>query len=1121
MAVCSACGQVNSLTARYCQACGAPLELDSRRSEERKVVTVLFCDLVGFTSRSERADPEEVRTMLRAYYQAVRTVIERYGGTVEKFIGDAVVAIFGAPLAHDDDPERALRAAFRVLEAIGGLSAEWSQPDLAVRIGINTGETIVTPSAAELGEGIATGDVVNTAARLQTFAPAGGVVVGEVTHHATLHLVDYEALPPADLKGKATLTPVWRALSLRSRLGAEMEDIHSGPLVGREDELRTMMDAFLRMLDQRSVRLLTLVGEAGLGKSRLVGELFRFVDERTELIHWRHARCLPYGDSFTFWPLAQIVKAHAGILESDGPEVWPDKLDAAIGTLPLSRADRDWVRARLGPLLGQGAQEGGEPTQQAESFMAWRRFLEAVASVHPLVLVVEDIHWADDPMLDFLEHLVMGREDYPMLVLCTARPQLFDRRPQWGSRWVDGSVISLAPLSDVATTKLLGPTLDQRTTSLLIERAGGNPLFAREFARLVRDTASERHARGEVEGGLSSLVEVPGSITSIIAARLDALPPRVKSVLQDASVVGKVFWSGALAAISHLDEADVLKALRELSKRELVSRLRTSRMQSNEELAFSHVLVRDVAYGQIPRAARATKHRAVAEWLERVSGDPRDVPELLAYHYEQALELSATSGVPLDGLEDRLRAALLAAGDRAMSLDVGRAAGYYQRALGVMSPVDPDRPRALTGFADAGAQAGRFSEAERAYDEAIEAFRATGDGVRTGDVMRKLSNLLWHRGEVARSRAVLDGAIEVLEGAVSGRELMEACSEVGWVRMLDGDLHSAASWAGRALDISAELGLLELRPKALALRGQARCHIGDLTGIDDIREGLNLAIELGLTREAARAHEILAEELIATGGPEEAAKVTRVGIELAEGRGVTYMATALRALTLLPSLVLQGQWTAALAEADIVVSWSSGAGGSYFATLARAHAAHVRVWQGEILEPDHEDGFLPAAREIGDPQVLVPALAVAAMVRWAGRRAEAAHEAVAELASFEGDPAGWITAPYLPDLGRVCRDARPDLAESLLERVSGPARLSQLGRLTVQAILEEGAGRLDSAAARYAEAAEGWAVFGSPPLQASCLLDEAQCLLRLGDGEAKSTLAEARDRAERLGARGL
>jgi class 3 adenylate cyclase/tetratricopeptide (TPR) repeat protein len=1091
------------------------LETGGRWTEERKVVTVLFCDLVGFTSRSEVADPEEIRAMLRAYYGQVRQVIERYGGTVEKFIGDAVVAVFGAPVAHDDDPERALRAAFRVLDAMQAMAGEWFQPEMAVRIGINTGETLVIPAAGDSGEGLATGDVVNTAARLQTFAPSGGIVVGEATHRATLHMVDYEALPPAELKGKAQPTPVWQATSLRSRLG-EIEVVHPGPMVDREDERRMMFDAFLRTIDQQSVRLLTVVGDAGLGKTRLVGELFRLVDERTELMYWRHTRCLPYGDSFTFWPLAQIVKAHAGVLESDGPDVWPEKLDAALRALPIPGGDRDWIRARLGPLLGEGAHEGTEPMAQAESFTAWRRFLEAVASLHPLVVVIEDIHWADDPMLDFLEHLVMGGEGYPMLVLCTARPGLFDRRPEWGSQWVNSSMIRLTPLSDEDTRQILGAAVDSSSLPGFVERAGGNPLFAHEFARLLRDRASHP---GRPEGDRARAeLSIPDSITSIIAARLDALPLRVKSVLQDASVIGKVFWSGGLAAVSELDEADVLKALRELSKRELISRLRTSRVQWNEEYSFSHVLVRDVAYGQIARGSRANKHRAVAEWLELVAGDPRDRPELLAYHYEQALDLAKSSGMPLDGLEDRLRGALLAAGDRTMSLDVGRAAGYYERALEAMRGDDPQRPRALTGFADAAVQAGRFSEAEDAYNDAIDAFRAAGEGLRAGDAMRKLSNLLWHRGEVARSHDVLDGAIRALEDAPPGREFVEASTELGWVRMLDGDLPAAVTWSERALQISAELGLMELRPRALALQGQARSRLGDVAGIEDIRAGLTLAVELGLSREAARANEILAEELIATSGPEEAARVTRLGIEQAEGRGVTYMATALRALTLLPSLVLRGEWATALAEAELVLSWSHEAGGSYFAVLARAHAAHVRLWRGEDLEADAEEGFLPAAREIGDPQVLVPALAVAAMLRSAAGHSDQAREAVSELVSFARDPTGWIRATYLPDLARV---AGPELAEALLDRVTAPARLADLGRLTVRGVLEEAAGRVEAAAARYREAADGWALFGAPPLQARCLVDEGRCLLQLGDVAAVGTLAEARSHAARLGARAL
>jgi class 3 adenylate cyclase/tetratricopeptide (TPR) repeat protein len=1125
MAVCAACGQGNPAVARFCLACGTSLDRGASRTDERKVVTVLVCDMVGYTPRSELLDPEEVRATLHSYYSRLRHEIERFGGTVEKFVGDAVIAIFGAPVAHDDDPERAVWAAFATIRAIKTLNEDRPGLDLAVRIGIHTAETLVIPTAAETGEGLATGDVVTTAVRLQALAQVGGIVVSEATHRATLHMADYEALPPAELKGKAEPTALWRAVALKSRRGPEVENVQASPMIDRDEERLAMINLFLRTVEERSLRLLTLAGEAGLGKTRLVGELFRFVDKRPELTYWRQSRCLAYGDSLTFWPLAQIVKAHAGILESDGPEVWSEKLDAALRALPLTRVDRDWIRARLGALLGEGGREGAEPTRQAESFTAWRRFLEAVASVLPLVLVIEDIHWAGEPMLDFLEHLVMGDEDVPMLLLCTARPGLFDRRPAWGTQRARSSVLRLGPLSDDDVRQLLNVALDPGTTSALIERAGGNPLFAREFARLLRDRAADWSGGSEEAPARPLLdVSVPDSIASIIAARLDELPPVVKSVLQDASVIGKVFWSGTLAAIGGTDESTVLKSLRELSRRELVSRFRTSRVRWNEEFAFSHVLVRDVAYGQIPRAARAAKHRAVAEWLELAAGDPRDIPELLAYHYGQALELARDSGVPIDGLEDQYLAALLTAGDRAMSLDVGRAADYYHQVIELMAVGDQERPRALTGFADAAVQVGRFSEAEVAYEEAINAFRLAEEGVRAGDAMGKLSNLLWHRGDVARSATVLDEAVELLESGPSGRELGNACSEVGWARMLGGDLEAAVAWSERALDISSREGLLDLRPRALALRGQARCHLGDVAGIEDIRDGLDVAIELGLTREAARCNEILAEELVSTDGPAEAAAAARLGIELAEGRGVTYMATGLRALALLPALVLLGEWSQALAEADAVMSWSTERGGGYFAALARTHATHARLWLGELedaVAEKAEAAILPGSRDIREPQVLVPALAVGALLRTAAGRTEAAHDLVAEFVSFEGDPGGWIRATYLPELGRVCRDGRPDLAAALIEGVNGPTKLADLGRLTARACVDEAEGRLEAAAARYAKAAEGWGLFGALALKASSRVDEGRCLIRLGREEGAGQLTEGRDLAERLGAKAL
>ena len=506
------------------------------------MVSVLFCDLVGFTAASEAADPEDVRARLRPYHARLREEIEAYGGTVEKFVGDAVMAVFGAPVTHEDDAERAVRAGLRLLEAIEELNEADPTLGLQVRVGINTGEAVVALGARpEQGEGLVTGDVVNTAARIQSAAPVGGVAVGEQTYRATSRVFEYDPLEPARVKGKPEPLALWEARAARSRFGTDITRQYTTPLVGRELEKPLLIGTFERAAQQRSVQLVTLVGEPGVGKSRLVAELFAYLGTKPELTRWRQGRCLPYGEGITFWALGEIVKAEAGILESDSAEVAAAKLEAAVSP---EEPERQWLLQRLGPLVGV---EAASPAERQELFAAWRRYLEGLAAARQTVLVFEDLHWADEALLAFLEHLAEWSEGVPLLLLCTARPELYERHPGWAGGIRNATTINLPPLSDqetaelvshLITTSLLGKELEQG----VLERAGGNPLYAEEFVRLLadRDLGADE-------------MELPESLQALIAARLDTLSPERKSLLQDAAVLGKVFWVGALAEIGGRD----------------------------------------------------------------------------------------------------------------------------------------------------------------------------------------------------------------------------------------------------------------------------------------------------------------------------------------------------------------------------------------------------------------------------------------------------------------------------------------------------------------------------------------------------------------------------------------
>ena len=653
---------------------------------ERKTVTVLFADLVGFTARAERLDPEDVRALLSPYYTRLRAELERFGGTVEKFIGDAVMALFGAPVTHEDDPERAVRAALAIRDWVH------AEGHVQVRIAVHTGEALVLLGARPgEGQGMAAGDVVNTAARLQATAPVNGILVGERTFRATRGVIDYRAAAPVAAKGKKEPVPVWEAVAARSRLGMDVSHAARTVLVGRDRELAALRDGLARVRAERSPQLVTLIGVPGIGKSRLAYELRQIVEAEPDLITWRQGRSLPYGEGASFWALAEIVKAQAGILETDAGEQAEDKLAQMTAEVMGGAAGAGWVARHLGPLVGvggSGGPAGGE--RRSGVFAAWRQFVEALAESRPLVLVFEDLHWADEGLLDFIDYLAGWAGEVPLLVVGTARPELLARRPGWGGGKPNALTLSLAPLSNEDTARLIGllagrAVFESGQQAVLLARAGGNPLYAEQYVQML---AEQRPGQD---------LPVPESVQAIIGARLDLLAPPEKRLLHNAAVIGKVFWPGAVAALGeingHAGPGGLEECLHGLERKQFLRRERASSVAGQTQYAFTHVLVRDVAYGQIPRAARAEKHAQAAGWIESL-GRPEDHAEMLAHHYVSALELARAAGVDTADLAPRARAVLQAAGDRASALNAfAPAAGCYRAALALW-PEGAQRQRA-------------------------------------------------------------------------------------------------------------------------------------------------------------------------------------------------------------------------------------------------------------------------------------------------------------------------------------------------------------------------------------------------------------------------------------------
>jgi class 3 adenylate cyclase len=574
---------------------------------ERKVVTVLFCDLVGFTSRAESLDPEDVEAMLRPYHARVREELERHGGTVEKFIGDAVMALFGAPLAHEDDPERAVRAALAIRDVA-------DEEGLELRIGVTTGEALIRLDARpEAGEGMASGDVVNTAARLQSAAPVNGVLVDETTYRATRHAMEYAEEPAVEAKGKSLPVDVWVVLGARSRFGVDVAHEARAELVGRERELSIMRDSLARARDERVPQLVTLVGVPGIGKSRLVRELSRIADADPELITWRQGRCLAYGDGITLWALGEIVKAQAGIVEQDGPNDVRTKIRRAASDA-LGEADEvPWVEPHLLALVGLGVETELGGDRRDEAFAAWRRFLEGLAERGPLVLVFEDLHWADDTLLDFVDELAEWVTDVPLLVLGTARPELLDRRPSWGGGKLNAATLAIPPLDNEQAAVLIGRLLErsllaaeaQRT---LLERVGGNPLYAEQFADLY------------AERGSTDELPIPETLQGIIAARLDGLGAVEKTLLQDAAVVGEVFWVSSLG--DELEGASI--ALHGLERKGFIRRQKRSSVAGETEFRLRPCprSGRRLRTDSPRRASREAPARCRVDRVARTTGRP-------------------------------------------------------------------------------------------------------------------------------------------------------------------------------------------------------------------------------------------------------------------------------------------------------------------------------------------------------------------------------------------------------------------------------------------------------------------------------------------------------------------
>jgi class 3 adenylate cyclase/tetratricopeptide (TPR) repeat protein len=997
--VCRSCGGPFEPGDRFCAQCGAKLDVAADeatlqppakpdgRPTERRLVSVLFADLVNFTPLAEDRDSEEVRELQSRYFETARTLVERYGGTVEKFIGDAVMAVWGTPTATEDDAERAVRAALDLTSAVPVLGEEVGAADLRARAGVLTGEAAVALDAE--GEGMVAGDVVNTAARIQAAARAGQVYVGESTRRATDRIVVYEDAGSHELKGKSGLIPLWRALRVVSGArGSLKAESLEAPFVGRERELRLIKSLFHTTGEESKAHLVSITGIAGIGKSRLAWEFFKYMDGLPQSTYWHRGRCLSYGEGVAYWALADMVRMRARIAEDEEPASALQKLRATLQEHLLDEDERKFVEPRLAHLLGL---EERNARDKQELFGAWRIFFERLAETYPTVLVFEDMQWADASLLDFVEYLLEWSRSHPLYVVTLARPELLDRRSTWGAGRRNFTSLYLEPLSTGSMQELLAglvPGLPAELTTRILERAEGIPLYAVETVRMLLDRgllAREGSVYRPV--GPVETLEVPETLHALIAARLDGLTPDERRVLQDGAVLGKTFTRNALAALSNRADAELDPILVSLARKEVLSIQADPRSPEHGQYGFLQDLVRRVAYDTLSKRERRTRHLAAAEYLRHAFAEEEEIVEVLASHYVEAFR-AAPDADDAGEVKANAREMLTRAGERASSLAAANEAKRYFEVAADLADDPLAQAELLHRAARMSWYQGIVDESTRLFETAIALYESEGDTHGAARASGRLGEVEWSAGRITDAVERMERAFAVVSTDPPDEDIAELVARLAHVQWFAGDNDGASHRAELALDLGESLWLPGIIARALQTKGiisMTRGHLEEAAAY--FNHSLKISLEHDVWDRAEVAYFLLSDNCFQRDRFADALDYLDEALAVSRRAGGRLQEWEVLGEMTYPLFML-GRWAESVAALEEIPEDQIRRAGLILGPLSSV--LEIYIHRGDVAAAEHLFDLFARLEHSSDVQELsCYASATAALRRAQGRHAEA------------------------------------------------------------------------------------------------------------------------------------